>query len=48
MNLADNPISANSQWMWLVFGLILAKTLWSAPWQILKKPGILNLMLGKR
>lgn len=46
MNLTDSLIPANWQWLWLVFAIVLIKTLWSAPWQMLKKPGILNLLLG--
>ena len=46
MNFTDGLIPPNWQWIWLAFAAVLIKTLWSAPWHMLKKPGILNLLLG--
>ena len=46
MNLTDNLLPSTLGWLWLVFALVLGWTLRSAPWAILRKPGILNLMLG--
>ncbi len=46
MNLTDSLIPANWQWLWLAFAVLLIKTVWSAPWHMLKKPGILNLLLA--
>ncbi|HET9112823.1 MAG TPA: energy-coupling factor ABC transporter permease [Burkholderiales bacterium] len=46
MDLTNGLIPPNWQWMWLAFAVVLAKTLWSAPWHMLKKPGVLNLLLG--
>lgn len=47
MNLTNALIPQS--WLlvsWLLFAVVLAKTLLAAPWSALKKPGILNLLLG--
>ena len=46
MNLTDNLLPSTLGWLWIVFALVLAWSLRSAPWPVLRKPGILNLMLG--
>lgn len=46
MNLTDSLMPSTLGWLWLVFAAVLGWTLRSAPWPVLRKPGILNLMLG--
>jgi Predicted membrane protein len=46
VNLTDNLLPSTLDWLWLVFALMLAWTVRSAPWRVLHKPGLLNLMLG--
>lgn len=46
MNLTDALLPAHFQWVWLVFALVLGSIVWMAPWRMLSKPGILNLLLG--
>ncbi|WP_124950758.1 energy-coupling factor ABC transporter permease [Sulfuriferula thiophila] len=46
MNLTDSLLPSTLGWLWIVFALVLAWSLRSAPWPVLRKPGILNLMLG--
>lgn len=33
-------------WMWLVFASGVTWAVWQAPWRVLRKPGIANLMMG--
>jgi uncharacterized membrane protein len=47
MNLTDSLIPAS--WLLislLLFGAILLRAAYAAPWAVLKKPGVLNLLLG--
>lgn len=46
MNLTDALIPGDWHWLWLLLLIIIGRTLWLAPWAILKKPGLFNLMLG--
>ncbi len=46
MNLTDALITPGARWFWWPFVLILAWVLWRAPWAVLRKPGVLNVMLG--
>lgn len=46
MNITDSLLPHMQVWVWVVFALVMAWALWSAPWQVVRKPTILNLILG--
>lgn len=46
MNLTDALIPPGWDGLWLVLLLVVGYAVWTAPWQVLKKDGVLNLMLG--
>ena len=46
MNFVDSMISPNWWGLWLLFVAGVAWVLWQAPWRVLYKPGIANLMIG--
>ncbi|MDA8328898.1 MAG: energy-coupling factor ABC transporter permease [Betaproteobacteria bacterium] len=46
MNLTDALIPPGWNGLWWPFLALLGVVLWRAPWVMLRKPGVLNLMLG--
>ena len=46
MNLTDALLPVSLWWLWLILALVLGSAVWQAPWRMLAKPGILNLILA--